>query len=309
MSISAGFAAEPSSDSDLNDEDPEAEPVIAAYFYLFDDAYDAAMSVQEEIPWNKINRLYIAFATVDDGVLTDIATDDSSGDEAEQKIRAVVELCRNGNPDAEIFISSNYGDSMDEEYLEAAEDPQRFADSVVDYLDKYGLDGYDMDWETYQINDCSDDLQALLYACNAALEQAGPNPHGDPYKLSHTLWPGVHSPETVASLSDIVDDVNLMTYGPGPSYDLESYAQSYHDAGFPYEKMIAGVESEFGYADNGGVDTEDSIREKCAFVKENNLSGIFSWRLDNDMRTDDGQSGGGQPTFQVANWIYEAMIQ
>ena len=95
-----------------------------------------------------------------------------------------------------------------------------------------------------------------------------------------------------------------MTYGAESADDLQSYAQSYYDAGFPYEKMIGGVESELGYPESGGQDTQKSIQEKCDFAKENNLAGMFSWRLDNDMRSE-----GSPPTFQVANLLYEAMSQ
>jgi hypothetical protein len=37
------------------------------------------------------------------------------------------------------------------------------------------------------------------------------------------------------------------------------------------------------------------------------MAGMFSWRLDNDMRTIDGISEGGPPTFQVAGWLYDAL--
>ncbi len=301
--LSQSTMAKPSNLSDSAAGSSEGKPIIAAYFLIFDEGYDETMSVPDDIPWNKINRLYIAFATVNDGVLTDATADGTSAVQAEEKIRNIVNLCHNGNPDAEIFISSNFGDqSIDDQYLEAAKDPQKFADSVLDYLQKYDLDGYDMDWETHQINDYADELQTLLSTCNTTLKQAGPNPHGKPYKVSHTIWPGVHSPETIASLKDCVDNINLMTYGAESGDDLQSYAESYYEAGFPYEKMIGGVESEIDYPENGGPDTQDSIQKKCDFAKENNLAGMFSWRLDNDMRT-----AGSPPTFQVADWLYEAM--
>lgn len=303
--LSQAIATESSNLTGADTGSTEGTPIIAAYFLIFDEGYDQTMTVPDSIPWNKINRLYIAFATVNDGVLTEATTDGTSAEEAEVKIRKVADLCRNGNPDAEIFISSNFGDqSIDDKYLEAARNPQRFADSVLDFLRKYNIDGYDMDWETYRINDYADDLHTLLSACNSTLKQTGPNPHGKPYKVSHTIWPGVHTPETVAGLKDCVDNINLMTYGAGSGDDLRSYAESYYDAGFPYEKMIGGAESELGYAENGGPDTQDSIQQKCNFAKEMNLAGMYSWRLDNDMR-----DGGSPPTFQVANWIYEAMIE
>ena len=280
--------------------------VIAAYYYLFEPSYDAAIA--DGIPWKKINRLYIAFATVHDGVLTDLPAGDSPGDitkqeETGRKIRNIIALCRQGNSDAEIFISSNFGGGLDDQYAQAAQDPQKFADSVVDYMKKYGLDGYDMDWESRQIDEYAPQLTTLLSTCHAAFAAAGNNQPGHPYRLTHTVWPGVESPETVAGLIDSVDELNLMTYGPGDGYDLASYADSYHQAGVPYEQMIGGVESESGYPENGGPDTEASVATKCAYVKANNLAGLFEWRMDNDLRTSDG----GPPTFRVTGWMHDCL--
>ena len=163
LALSGGSVADNLGITNSSVSNSEGKPIIAAYFFLFDGAYDEAMSVQDSIPWKKINRLYIAFATVEDGVLTDKTTSDSSIEETEQKIRNVVALCRRDNPDAEIFISSDFGDqSVDDQYLDAARNPQKFADSVVLYLNKYDLDGYDMDWVTRQIDDYAPELQTLL---------------------------------------------------------------------------------------------------------------------------------------------------
>jgi len=282
--------------------------VIAAYFLVLDDAYPAVMSVKDEIPWKKVNRVYIAFATIHDGVLTDYSPasspeDGATREENGKKIQNVVALVRQNNPDAEIFISSNFGEEeMDNEYLRAAQDPQKFADSVVNYLKTYGLDGYDMDWESRKIDDYAPQLTSLLSACHDRFAAEGNSPRGHPYRLTHTVWPGVESPDTVAGLADSVDQLNLMTYGPGDTYDLTSYATAYHDAGFPFEKMIGGVESESGYGESGGHDTQASITAKCAYVKENNLAGLFEWRMDNDIRPNNGP-----PTYQVTGWMYDCL--
>ena len=283
---------------------PANGKVIAAYFFVLDNAYDASMSVKDTIPWTKVNRVYIAFATVHNGVLTGFPPGNSQEDSAAReengrKIRNIVALVRQGNPDAEIFISSNFGDeTMDNEYLLAAQDPQKFADSVVDYLKKYDLDGYDMDWESHRINEDAPQLTALLSTCHATFTAAGNAPDGHPYLVTHTVWPGVETADTVAGLKDSVDQINIMSYGSGDNYDLVSYADSYAQAGFPYDKMIGGLESENGYTDGGGPDTQASVGAKCAFVKEHNLAGLFEWRMDNDMRT-----GEGPPTFQVTEWM------
>jgi hypothetical protein len=277
--------------------------IIAAYFYLYpdrnDDTYPLVMSAKDAMPWKKVNRIYIGFATLQNGVLTDLpagtsAESTSRRAETQARIRNVVTLIRQNNPGAEIFITSNFDEEkLDPQYLLASEDPRKFAGSVVGYLKEYDLDGYDMDWESGKINDYAPQLTSLLAACHDRFSMEGNSPRGRPYKLTHTVWPGVESPETVAGLADSVDQLNLMTYGPGDTYDLTSYATAYHDAGFPWEKMIGGVESEAGYGESGGHDTQESVASKCAFVKENNLAGLFEWRMDNDMRPDNSP-----PTYQ-----------
>jgi hypothetical protein len=286
--------------------------VIAAYWYLYpdpnDDTYPRVMQAKDRIPWTKINRLYIGFATVKDGVLTDLPTGDSSYDtarraEMQRRIHEIVALCRKNNPGAEIFIVSNFDEKeLDPEYLKAAEDPEKFSESVAGYLEDYDLDGYDMDWESGQIDDYAPQLTSLLSACHDRFATGGTTQRGQRYLLTHTVWPGVESAETVAGLSDSVDQLNLMTYGTGEKYDLVSYADAYHEAGFPYGKMIGGLESESGYTDNEGPDTKESVAAKCDYAKKHDLAGLFVWRMDNDMRPDNSP-----PTYQVTGWMSDCL--
>lgn len=282
--------------------------ILAAYWFLNPDpngdTYSLVMSSPDTIPWTKINRLYLGFATLKDGVLVDLPTGSSADDatqkaEMQRRIREVVSLCREKNPNAEIFISSNFGgNDIDSEYNAAAQDPQKFADSALAYLKEYDLDGYDMDWESRSIDDYAPALTSLLSACHTTFAGAGTNPHGRSYKVTHTVWPGVESPQTVAGLKDAVDQINIMSYGTGDTYDLVSYADSYATAGFPCEKMIGGLEAERDYPENGGHDTLDSVSAKCTYVKSHNLAGLFVWRLDNDMREDNAA-----PTYLVTGWM------
>jgi GH18 family chitinase len=62
--------------------------------------------------------------------------------------------------------------------------------------------------------------------------------------------------------------------------------------------MIGGLESESGYGDNVGPDTRESVATKCDYVKARDLAGLFEWRIDNDMRPDNGA-----PTYQVTGWM------
>jgi hypothetical protein len=99
-----------------------------------------------------------------------------------------------------------------------------------------------------------------------------------------------------------VDQLNLMTYGTGDKYDLVSYADAYHEAGFPYQKMVGGLEGEVGYTDNEGPDTQESVAAKCGYVKTHDLAGLFVWRIDNDMRPDNSP-----PTYQVTGWMSDCL--
>ena len=287
------------------------EPVIGAYWFLYpnpdDDTYSLVMQEKEKIPWTKINRLYIAFATVKGGVLADLPTGDSPEDaarreEMQRRIREIVALGRQNNPDLEIFIVSNFGDSLNDEYLAAAQDPDKFAGSVSAYLKEYDLDGYDMDWESGNIDDYSPQLTTLLAACHERLAADGKSARGRPYLLTHTVWPGVESAATVAGLAGSVDQLNLMTYGTGDKYDLPAYAASYNASGFPYDRMIGGIESERGYSDGEGPDTQESVAAKCAFTREHGMAGLFEWRIDNDMRPD-----GETPSYRATGWMHDCL--
>ena len=98
----------------------------------------------------------------------------------------MVALCRENNPDAEIFITSNFDErKLDPQYLLAAQDPQKFADSALTYLKTY-----DMDRESRRIDDYALQLVVLLSVCHATFSAAGRNPHGNTYLLTHTIWLG-----------------------------------------------------------------------------------------------------------------------
>ncbi|AGB01606.1 hypothetical protein [Methanoregula formicica] len=57
---------------------PQTGSVMAAYGYPFpdpnDDTYSLVMPAKDRIPWTKITRLSIGFATVKDRILTDLPT-------------------------------------------------------------------------------------------------------------------------------------------------------------------------------------------------------------------------------------------
>ena len=145
---------------------------------------------------------------------------------------------------------------------------------------------------TTSINGYSIELISLLKACN--------NAFNGKYKVTHAIWPYIHNPKTVGMLADVVDQINIMSYGYSFS-TLEYLIKQYNDNGFPYEKMMVGIETE------RGTDTQELIIEKLDLVKKYNLGGIFEWRLDNDgIRIENGTKY-GPPTFKTTKILYEAL--
>ena len=269
-----------------------ASPVVAQYFF-FQDEGDRTWTVKfrEDIPYAKLTRLYVWPAWLDNGLLIlGMQTDPDSP----TRVEALTAACRQANPGAEVYISSGYDDG--EMYLEAAKDPGRFADSVVAFLRRYGLDGYDMDWEngleTQPLND-------LATALRSAFDTAGAE-DGKHYGLTLATWPKPDRAYDMSVLAAQLDAINIMSYGVDES--LEGCAQAYEQQGFPAAKMIGGVDTENGYL--GGVDTigsDGSIAEKAQYALQNGLAGMMEWRLDNDYVVDDIS------TYKGADQLWESM--
>ena len=235
-------------------------PVIAQYF-LIDDEGSRTWKVKfHDIPFDKLTRLYIAFAWIreSDGKLTYKNTTNKPTDA--ERISALVKACRAANPFAEIYISSGY-DEHGYMYHKAAENPEGFAQSVVHFLRHHSLDGYDMDWEN-GLEGKMEELKELLEATREALDDASKE-DGKPYGLTLATWETVDkyaldkidktkkvepSNYALAEIGKTVDAINIMSYGEGR--DLSAIVAEFSEAGFPVPKMIGGIETEKDYEKN-----------------------------------------------------------
>ena len=289
----------------------QTKKIVAQAFLIDGDTYINTMENPEAVPWDKFNRLYIAFATVSgNGGLSSGKVKNDKG-EWERRLNNVIAQCRVHNPKAEIILMSERGEGENNKnYLKAAADPDNFAHTVYRLLQTYDLDGFDLGWQNkININDYSFEVMALLEALHNKFAKVDVTPRGNKYKLTYSVWPGSQLPQLVAKTSLIVDQINIMSYGTAPKYSLEYYSKQYREAGFPYEKMIGGVVSEVAFEDfaAGYQDNKESVKTKCALALELNMAGMYAWRLDDDYRTIDGVTEAGAPTYRVTNWLWTAM--
>lgn len=252
-----------------------SKPIISGYFGIFDDAYNSTMNVSKLIPWTIFDRINIAFANVDNNahLINERSTDIP-------KIFKIIKLYKKARPDGKVFISLYY--DRVERMMYAANHTKIFSESVIRYLKRYKIDGIDLDWETVFINKYRDNLITLLKSCYGKI------------RITHTIWPYVHTPETVGLLANVVDQINIMSYGFSGN-TIEALIKQYNNSGFPYEKLVLGMDTELEF------ETKETISDKLKLIKKYNLAGIFVWRLDNDDINND------VPTFKTTQMLHDVL--
>ncbi|OGT26780.1 MAG: hypothetical protein A3I77_08200 [Gammaproteobacteria bacterium RIFCSPLOWO2_02_FULL_42_14] len=265
-----------------------ATPIIATYFGIWDKAHWADR-FRTDTPFQKINRLYIAFGKIvkDNSGHFSIAFDGS-----ESHAEDIIARMKKDNPSAQLFLTVG-GNGGADSYGGAANDSQ-FAGHVLHFLDEYDLDGFDIDWE----NDLNKkDLNNLVTQLFSVL-------HAHQKQLTLDVWPFPNSTYDMKTLSNHLDEINIMSYGTG--INLSECVGMYARRGFPKNKMIGGIETETNYDQNGGVtDTlgeNGTIAKKAATAAKEGLAGMMSWRLDNDYAPEDRLY---YPTYQGAVALHQ----
>ncbi len=236
---------------------------INAYFGTFDSAYNA--TIHQKIPWSMFDQIIVSFATLDHANIT-------MHDRMDEQIKNISQLYKNQRPDGQLSMSIY--DEHEDAFLYASNHLDVFKTNAKTWLKKYKFNGFDMDWEMGNINDYARDLIKMTSYCTSV-----------------AIWPYVHSPKLVGMLKV---PIHIMSYTMDKK-EIEELIISYNQSGFPFEKMVLGIETE------SQQETNLTITNKIELVKKYNLSGLFVWRLDND----DIQQG--IPTFKTTNMLYHAL--
>ncbi|HSW76970.1 MAG TPA: glycosyl hydrolase family 18 protein [Candidatus Saccharimonadales bacterium] len=227
---------------------------IHAYFGIFDQGYNN--TINTTIPWSMFDRIIISFSNLDENgrMFNERVTDD-------ERLHRVASYYKQHKPDGEVHISLY--DEREERFLTAAKNTRLFNTSVFKYLNRYRLNGLDLDWETVAINDYNKTLLTLITSCYQKIN------------ITHAIWPYVHNPATVGLIKNVVNQIHIMSYQM-PIHSIENLINDYHHYGFPYQKMVLGIETE------SGEETNETISDKIKLIKKYQLYGLFVWRLDND---------------------------
>lgn len=198
------------------------------------------------------------------------------------------------NPDLKILISVG-GWNWSGKFSDMAateENRAKFADSCVEFITKYGLDGVDLDWEYpvgggLEANSKSpDDKQNFTLLLRNIREKLDAQELKDNKKYLLTIAAGASNyyigNTEVDKFHNYLDFVNLMTYdinGPWDSYSdfnsplyssdnsfqyeisIDSCVKAWLNAGLPADKLIMGIPF-YGYKYDVSGTSEDGLRQK-----------------------------------------------
>jgi hypothetical protein len=163
--------------------------------------------------------------------------------------------------------------------------------NTVAYLQQQGLNGLTIDSETDGMGDVAE-----------LVSQLGPSFKSAGLRIAVSVpWPGngpvsLYGQKAVAAFNTYVDAVELQDYSSnGTPTDVPVWTQ----AGVRAAILLGGVCTE-------NSDVQTSLDDTAAWTRyalQNQLRGMFSWRLDNDHGLQ-GQNEDVQPTFTGAKTIY-----
>lgn len=164
----------------------------------------------EDVDFSALTHiLYSAVSVNSDGSLN------APEDDEEDALEDLVDYAHN----AGIKVGVSLGDGSDGNFNTIAESSSltnNFVDKVIDFIENYDLDGVDINWQTINDDDESDNLEELLSELEDKLSDDG-------YFLSMTVSSGEddsQADEVNNDLFDYVNFVNVMAFDLSDEDDL-----------------------------------------------------------------------------------------
>jgi chitinase len=215
----------------------------------------------------KMTRINYAFFVLKDGVIVDYGQNDADN-------LAALNALRKDNPAIQIVVSVGGGGAGSAGFSEmaaTAEGRAKFVDSAMAMVEKYSLDGIDIDWEypgyshTQGVNvrpDDGDHYTALLKELKTRFNKEEKRLHRKLYTSSATGATKVWLDHTnMREASRWLDSINMMCYDwysaaskatghDSPLYtnpldpkqiSIDNAVKMYKDAGVPMNKLVVGI--------------------------------------------------------------------
>jgi GH18 family chitinase len=274
---------------------PTSTPIPEQPFRVI--AYVTSAVVPGVIPYERLTHINYAFLIPnDDGTFAPF----SNG----WKLKQIVSEAHEAG--VEVLISVG-GWGWDAQFETMADDPALRADFVQNlsaFVDEYGVDGADIDWEYPDPGQSAENFLALIQELRVAL----------PDKLLTTavVSYGQTGEGVMSETFELFDFVNVMTYdGPdhGTMEQFDAGLEYWQGRGLPAEKMVMGVPfygrpNEIIYRNiveiDPGAAYSDSIEYNGAAVFYNGIptiqhkteiameraSGIMFWTFEHDASDD-----------------------
>jgi chitinase len=255
-----------------------------------------------DVPVDKISHLNYAFATIsDNGDCTLVNPKNDPPNFAElRKLRQRQPLLR-----TLISIGGAGSAKRFSPVVGSAQAQQRFAQSCVSFIKKYGLDGVDIDWEFPTGRDEGKAFTALLAELRRQLDDQA-STDGTRYLLTVAApaGPNHYLDLELDRIGASADWINLMTYAfhgtwstitnfdaplfasstdPSPTlqrivYNADAAVQTYLAAGVPPDKLVVGVPF-YGYGWKGVADVNHGLYQPATGSPPGTLGpGVFTYR-------------------------------
>lgn len=246
--------------------------VVGQYFGFFDGVPKAHYEkIVATAPFDKCNLLVLAFvhAVQQNGVYVaqftnwrdnDFPLDPNDTDT--DRVKLIVKTARAKNPSIKIVISLGWGTN---DAGNAASTPGPFADSVRAIVQTYGLDGFDIDYESTDVE--ASDMLVLAQQLQQSLGKVTPK-----RDMVMTITP---------AQTDGLDNsvLQAFTYTMPQTYDHGGNGTTvdwYEEQLGSFNRIVYGLNSE------GYIGESDDPEKFADEAKSNKAAGIFAWRLDND---------------------------
>jgi Glycosyl hydrolases family 18 len=252
-------------------------PVSTAWFYMSDDRqYNEIPAYWSEVDFTHVDVLTVGPAGVQADGTFGLYNSAATGDLA-NRFKWVIQTARAHNPKIKIIVSQWWGDGSGRKggpwgnALSALADDasvQKYTASVYDFFNAYlrtagGVDGYDIDYES---NNVDEHTEAITRQIRAQLSRLSQATGGRPFYLTVSPADTRGLDKTVAGYLDFV---NLQTYAGGRgSIDPDKFTA----LGLKSTQLLYGICPETGCDSPSLADVEKAYTDY-------KLGGIHLWRL------------------------------